>query len=238
MRSSSFSRRHLAARRRRAVLARLQTWALLAFALIAGSSRPAWAQAPAAASSAAADSLAAARADSTAKSYAARQRAIRSSWYSDRLPLEVGDVLTIVVDEQTAAQERVSTVATGNRSMRPTLQIQSGSTNQGANVSTGITSDSRDTGAASRSGALTAVLTVRVTAISPNGIAEIAGNKQVTVDGRAQDVGLTGFVRTEDISADNSVLSSRIGNAVITYKGKKMAPRTGIFGKILGILWP
>ncbi len=234
-RSSSFSRRRRAALRRRAAWARVRLAAVVVTAALLGTPHPAWAQAPA---PAAADSLAAARADSTAKAQAARQRASRGSWYSDRLPLDVGDVLTIVVDEQTAAQEQVSNVATGNRSMRPTLQAHMSTTDQGATINTGILSDSRDTGEARRSGTLTSVLTVRVTSISPNGIAEIAGTKQVTVDGRAQDVGLTGFVRTEDVSPNNTVLSSRIGNAVITYKGKKMAPRTGIVGKILGILWP
>ncbi len=214
---------------------------VLAFTLLLGLPHAAPAQQPKAGApvnQAAVDSLAAVRADSLSRATAARARAIRGSWYSDRVPLEVGDVLTIVVDEATAAQERVSTVAVGNRSLRPSLRADLSTTHQAATISTGINSDSRDTGETQRSGALTAVLTVRVTSISPNGVAEIAGSKQVTVDGRAQDVALTGFVRTEDVAADNSVLSNRVGNAIITYKGKKMGPRTGIFGKILGILWP
>lgn len=221
---------------------RARLGALIAFATVLCVPQPAWAQkakkGAAPANQATADSLAAVHADSLAQAAVVRRHAIRGSWYSDRLPLVVGDVITIVVDEQTAAQERVSNVAVGNRSMRPTLKADFGTTSQGATVNTGITSDSRDGGEARHSGALTAVLTVRVTSISANGIADIAGSKQVTVDGRAQDVSLTGFVRTEDVSANNSVLSDRVGNAVITYKGKKMAPRTGIFGKILGILWP
>lgn len=238
-RSSVHAYRRAAVRRRRARHRRVRVCALVAFVSVLCVSRPAWAQKSATSATAAtADSLAAVRADSLATATVARHRANRASWYSDRLPLEVGDVLTIVVDEQTAAQERVSTVAVGNRSLRPALKADMGTTSQSASLSTGLNSDSRDTGEARRSGALTAVLTVRVTGISPQGIAEIAGSKQVTVDGRAQDVALSGFVRTEDVSADNYVLSSRVGNAVITYKGKKMSPRTGIVGKILGILWP
>ena len=46
------------------------------------------------------------------------------------------------------------------------------------------------------------------------------------------------MIRTEDVTCSNTVLSSRIAEAVITYKGKKIGPRTGILGKILAILWP
>ena len=46
------------------------------------------------------------------------------------------------------------------------------------------------------------------------------------------------LVRAEDVSSANMVPSSRIADAVISYKGKKIAPRSGILGKILSILWP
>ena len=49
---------------------------------------------------------------------------------------------------------------------------------------------------------------------------------------------LRGIVRPEDVSAANLVSSTRIADAVITYKGKKIGPRAGILGKILSILWP
>lgn len=48
-------------------------------------------------------------------------RLARASWTSDRMPLQPGDLITIVVDEQTAASERVSNVATGSRSQRAGL---------------------------------------------------------------------------------------------------------------------
>ena len=53
-----------------------------------------------------------------------------------------------------------------------------------------------------------------------------------------QEVSLKGAVRAEDVSTSNTVLSSRIAEALITYKGKKIGPRTGIVGRILSVLWP
>ena len=165
----------------------------------------------------------------------------RAGWLSDRLPLRVGDLLTIVVDESAAASEQVSTTATADRAQRATL-------NAGVDAlarlgplkdfATGMESSSRDVGATGRRGELSAVLTVRVTDVNATGVATIQGAKNVTVDGRAQLVEVRGLVRAEDISSANTIPSSRIADAVITYKGKKIAPRSGILGKILSILWP
>lgn len=184
---------------------------------------------------AAADTAAAAR-DSAATARPA-QRA-RASWTSDRVGLEIGDLITVVVDEQTAARERVTRYAVGNRGQRNDLSTHFGDTQNTYNISTGITSDSRDIGEANRTGDLTSVLTVRVTAIEENGVARIEGSKKVTVDGRAQDISLKGAIRANDVSTSNTILSSRIAEAIITYNGKKIGPRTGIIGKILGMLWP
>lgn len=165
----------------------------------------------------------------------------RAGWLSDRLPLRVGDLLTIVVDESAAASEQVSTTATADRAQRAKL-------NAGVDAlarlgplkdfATGMESSSRDVGATGRRGELSAVLTVRVTDVNATGVATIQGAKNVTVDGRAQLVEVRGLVRAEDISSANTIPSSRIADAVITYKGKKIAPRSGILGKILSILWP
>jgi flagellar L-ring protein FlgH len=165
----------------------------------------------------------------------------RASWLSDRLPLRVGDLVTVVVDEQTAASEHVSQIATGNRSQRADLNAGIGTDSRiGPNKSfgTGMTSNSRDVGDAGRTADFTAVLTVRVVEISPNGLAKISGGKKVTVDGRAQDVSLTGVIRAADVDAHNQVRSDRLADVVLTYKGKKIAPKAGFIGGFLAKLWP
>ena len=185
-----------------------------------------------------------ARADS-ARAAAARQVVAvappRAAWYSDRLPLRVGDLLTVIVDEDAAASERVSTNATNDRSLRAQLGIgidESVRLGPSKDFSTGVRSASNDVGEAGRRGSLSAVLTVRVTGVDAGGIATIEGAKSVTVDGRTQQVQLKGMVRAEDVSASNLVSSNRIADATITYKGKKIAARSGILGKILSIFWP
>ena len=168
----------------------------------------------------------------------------RMSWTSDRLPLKVGDLVTVVVDEQATARERVSRTATGDRNMKASLKgnIDTGGTSAPSRYdigfNTGYGTGSKDVGDAQRAGDLTAVLTVRITGFESEGVARIEGHKQVNVDGRAQDVMLKGLIRSQDVGAGNTVRSERIADAVITYKGKKMAPNGSFVSKLFGMVWP
>jgi flagellar L-ring protein precursor FlgH len=189
----------------------------------------------------AADSAARAPSDSARPAAVAAANPLRASWLSDRQPIRVGDLLTIVVDEQTSASEQVSTKATSSRSQRAQLGIGIDSSvriGPSKDFSTAHDASSNDVGQAARTGDLVAVLSVHVTAIDPAGNAKIEGVKKVTVDGRTQEVKLTGLIRPDDVGSDNTVVSSRVADAVISYKGKKIGPKQGILGKILSILWP
>lgn len=204
--------------------------AVVAFAaLLAGSARG---------QSAPADTAGRAARDSIV---AIRPLSTRAAWLSDRFPLNVGDILTVLVDERTSARERVSTVAVGNRGMKASMNAGIGEDARlgpEKGFGTRLDSDSRDVGEANRVGDLSAVLSVRVVAIAPDGVAQVRGTKTVAVDGRLQDVTVDGFVRPDDVRANNTVLSGSIANAVITYKGKKLPPRGSFIGKLLGLVWP
>jgi len=197
--------------------------------------------APAAHAQGAATDSTAARPDSAAAAAPVPVKLPRASWLSDRLPLGVGDLVTVVVNEQTNATEHVSSVATGNRSSQADLNPNIGSdviVGPQKSFGTGMNSNSRDVGDAGRTAGFTAVITVRVTELSPNGIAKISGTKKVNIDGRMQDVSLSGTIRAADVDAHNQVQSNRIADAVLTYKGKKIAPRAGFIGGLLGKIWP
>ncbi len=168
-------------------------------------------------------------------------RSMRASWLSDRTALRAGDLVTVIVDEQTAARERTQHIASGSRSQRADLNAGVGTdarVGPAKSFGTGMQNNTRDVGDAGHSADFTTVITCRVVDVSPNGVARISGTKKTTIDGRLQDVTLTGAIRAEDVNVHNQVRSDAIVDAVLTYKGKKIAPRNGILGNILGILWP
>jgi flagellar L-ring protein precursor FlgH len=163
----------------------------------------------------------------------------RASWLSDRRGFTVGDLLTIIVDEQTLATERNNHNATANRGQSTGLNIASGTspaTTMG--FTTGLNESSTNTGTTDREGRLSATVTVRVTEIEPNGVLVILGTREVTVDGRKQLMTLRGVIRPEDVSPQNVVQSSRVANAAIAYSGNGLGPRRGILGSIVHIFWP
>jgi flagellar L-ring protein precursor FlgH len=167
---------------------------------------------------------------------------LRSSWLSDRRPLSAGDLITVVVDERTSASERTATTASGKRAQTN----GAGASVKGAvevgpyqgSFSTEMSRNSRDQGEHQRSRDLVGIITVRVTEVLDGGVVRIQGKRSVIVDGRPQDLTLSGLVRTADIGIDNVVLSSRIAEATILFRGKKIGPSSGLAGKLLGLFWP
>jgi flagellar basal body L-ring protein FlgH len=164
----------------------------------------------------------------------------RAAWLGDSRPLRVGDLLTVIIDEATSGQEKVSRTATAARSRDATLSADAnGESAVGRTaIRSALDGSSRDVGAAGRSGDLTGTITVQVKSVDEHGNAEIAGTKEVTIDGRRQEVMLSGMVRGEDVGPTNVVYSSRIAGAKIAYQGKQIGPKGGFFGKLLSILWP
>lgn len=167
--------------------------------------------------------------------------ASRAGWFSDKRPLMVGDIVTIVVDEAVNASERQSQNAVSNRKQEMGLNLNVGTDlaiGPQKGFQSGVNNNSRNTADAGRQGDLTAVISVRVVSIEPSGIAHLKGEKTVGVDGRNQVIQVEGVVRPEDVSSQNTVPSSRIAESVISYKGKKIGPAKGILGSILSIFWP
>jgi flagellar L-ring protein precursor FlgH len=165
----------------------------------------------------------------------------RAGWFSDKRPLRVGDIVTIVVDEAVSASERLNQNGSATRSqsmglnvnVAPTLKI-----GPAKGFESGVNNNSKNSGDAARTGDLTATISVRVVSIEPTGLARVKGEKTVSVDGRNQVIQLEGVIRPQDLTSDNTVPSSRIAESVISYKGKKIGPAKGILGSILSIFWP
>lgn len=164
----------------------------------------------------------------------------RANWLSDRVELRPGDVVTVIIDERTSARERVSEYGTERRTLQADLSaVSDGESAMGlTGVDSRWAADSRQLGEAARQGDLYGLVTARVVSLEAGGAARIEGRKTVVIDGRKQEIAVAGLIRPNDLSPGNVVHSSRIAEAAIDYKGKKLGAKKGILGSILSILWP
>lgn len=154
---------------------------------------------------------------------------------ADQRAYRVGDVLTVMVLETTSARSQA--VTDSNRS----TAISAGLTTPQINYNANLGLQGKHNGAAetTRIGELRAQITVRVIALEANGLMRITGKQALVVNGETQRITLSGLVRPEDISAANTVLSTRIADADVALSGKGVvseAQRRSVIARVLGWL--
>ena len=96
-------------------------------------------------------------------------------------------------------------------------------------------------GTVEREDSFTARVTAKVIDVKPNGTLVLEGRKQITTDDEYQRFLVTGICRAEDVSADNTVLSTQLAdfNLRKTHKGDvRNATKKGFFPKLLDVINP
>lgn len=91
-------------------------------------------------------------------------------------------------------------------------------------------------GTIERSGKLLARLTVVVQSVEPGGNLHVKGQQDIVVNGDKQRLIVEGRVRQQDVAADNTVLSSRLSEAKISYTGDgvlSQKQRQGLLTRLL-----
>lgn len=91
-------------------------------------------------------------------------------------------------------------------------------------------------GATTRTGDLTAVMTVRVAEVLANGDLVLEGAREIAINGDRQMIVLTGVVRPSDIQPNNTVLSTQVGQLSVRYFGNgliKDSLKPGILVRLL-----
>lgn len=126
-----------------------------------------------------------------------------------------GDLLTVIVMETSDA--KTSADLSSSKEIKTALEVSYNKRPQ--EVSFGLRGDGRSAGKTGRNGKIKAALTVRIKEVYPNGSYCIEGNQRIQINGELQTIHLSGMVRQEDISTQNTVLSTRLANAKITYTG-------------------
>ena len=146
------------------------------------------------------------------------------SMFADPKANQVGDALTVIIQENASASNRTLTKTAKNS------KTAISSTIPGAgNILDFIPLHSLDSGfdneytgdaSTSRSARLTARMTVTVVGKKPNGDLIIEGVRTLKINGENEAIYVNGSVNPTMVRRDNTVLSSNIADLQIEYTGK------------------
>jgi flagellar L-ring protein precursor FlgH len=139
--------------------------------------------------------------------------------FEDRTARRVGDILTIRLVERTDASKKAST-SVGKESDTSFADpvLFGNSINLATEIKGNRTFDG--SGQSDQSNSLRGQLSAIVVEVYPNGNLLIRGEKMLTLNQGQEFVQISGVVRLDDIEPDNSVLSTQVADAQITYGGK------------------
>lgn len=155
---------------------------------------------------------------------------------TDQRAYRAGDALTVLVLENSSAFTSADTDLGRSTDISAAVSTSTGiaSSLNGATINFGNTSEGM--GQTSRAGRLQAQITVSVTAVEPNGDLRISGTKVIEVNREKQMFQITGKVRREDISNDNTISSNRLADVNIAFTGDgdiSQKQRPGLISRIL-----
>jgi flagellar L-ring protein precursor FlgH len=134
---------------------------------------------------------------------------------ADRKATLPGDVLTVIVMETSNAQ--TSADLSSHKEIKAALEAGYNRNNHQVNF--GLDGKGKTAAKTGRNGKIKAALTVRIKEVFPNQTYLVEGAQRITINGENQKILLRGVVRPEDISPQNTILSTRLAQAQIVYTG-------------------
>jgi flagellar L-ring protein precursor FlgH len=161
--------------------------------------------------------------------------------FANRKATAIGDVVTVIIVEEASASNQTQ--------MKLTKENSVDMSGEGSGKLDFIplfggqfdyTKEHQGKGQTSLSGRMSARVTAMVVEILPNGNLVIEGSRNVRINEDTDQITLRGVVRPEDIRADNTVLSTYLADAQISYTGSgpsKNAGKQGIIARLLDLLF-
>ena|SRR3990167_3160438 len=138
-----------------------------------------------------------------------------SALVSDKRAIRIGDSVTVLVVEASSAQSVSDTSLDRNLGVSAGLNL----TNDSEAGDLALEMNRESAGATNRKGAMRAQLSATVLKEDQIGRFYVEGKQTILVNGENQEITLKGWLRPQDIEANNVTLSTRLADAEITYVG-------------------
>ena len=145
--------------------------------------------------------------------------------FEDLKARRVGDIITVILSEQTNASKRASTSTAKESTVdfsAPTLLGRGVTRNGAAILENALDANRGFSGEAdsTQSNSLSGNIAVTIVEVFSNGNLMIRGEKLLTLNQGSERIQFSGIIRAADVSTDNTVLSTQVANARIKYAGE------------------
>ena len=172
------------------------------------------------------------------------QSGYQNELYSDLKAHRVGDVITVLLEEETKAKKsankevmkdsnmQLDPISAGGGPLTVNGKTLDLSYNEEYDISRGSEAD--------QSNSLNGSITVNVLQVMHNGNLVIRGEKWLRINDGDEFIRITGIVRPRDINPDNTIDSFRVANARIQYSGTgdfAEVQKTGWLGRFFSSSW-
>ena len=143
--------------------------------------------------------------------------------FEDRLAHQVGDLLTVTLQEKTQSKKSAGSKFAKESGVEFNEASILGTAISAKNLSLltdpEFKRDFKGDADADQSNSLQGSISVTVAEVLPNGVLRIRGEKWMTLNQGDEFIRLTGLVRPQDIGIDNTIPSTKIADARIAYSG-------------------
>ncbi|MYN11640.1 flagellar basal body L-ring protein [Pusillimonas sp. TS35] len=144
--------------------------------------------------------------------------------FEDRRPRNVGDIVTVIIQEKTNAAKNVQTSTDRNGKagfgvevspnvVPDELALRQQFDMEGKNQASGKGSSRADN-------KFEGTITTTVVGVLPNGNLQIAGDKQIAINRGSEHIRFSGVVDPRSVTGSNTVLSTQVADARIEFRSK------------------
>jgi flagellar L-ring protein precursor FlgH len=155
----------------------------------------------------------------------------RRDLYGNGRAAQIGDIISIILEESTSASKNAKSSADKSSSTVLTAPTVFGNELKrfNSNIS-GPTTSFEGEGKSDISNSLNGSISVTVHDVLPNGILVVRGEKWLNLNQGDEYIQVSGMVRPQDITADNTVPSAKLADARISYSGTGQVSDTNVMG--------
>lgn len=185
--------------------------------------------------------------ENTAPTGAIYQSSRNISLFEDVKARQVGDIVTVVLAEATNAGKKSDTTldkSNSNTITNPTFGADAAGVGSDLSLGFDLSSSGSFEGESesNQSNSLQGSIAVTIARVLPGGNLYIQGEKWIHINQGNEYIRLRGIIRPEDIGSGNTILSTKVADARISYGGTGAPAEVNVVGWLsrffMSPLWP